>query len=423
VYLYCLRFGYFFIGDYRVGGVSRRALVKVSTLIKDGAIVASMSVLLLSAAELVLRAMYPEKTRPEPLVTESSAYRLDDEYIVDLKPNMTKTYVRQSSNGGDSISWSTNAQGFRGAELRADGSTRVVVYGDSNIQARFSRLEHTFTYRLEHYLDSAVVGGVEVVNAGVVGSGPDQSLLRIMDDYDVIRPDIVILHVFADNDFGDIIRNRLFELDEAGALRSSQHRFSAPLFLNSLLVVRAARKLAGSTTSPLDFVDMATQRSAWEFRLYSSRSRRVVSNFADYYDVDVALRPGSASALAKVELMSGIFGAAKVFADSVGTQLMVLIQPARRDLVANITPSYRELSAFSKYRADGLTSHVHVGCIDHGLPCLNLFEPFSANDPEHLFFKGTNRHWSDEGQDLAARETAAFMLGRLVSIPTEARLN
>src|SRR5439155_6628510 len=64
---------------------------------------------------------------------------------------------------------------------------------------------------------------IEVINAGVDGFGPDQSLLRFEQEVDVYQPDIVVFHIFADNDFGDIIRNRLFDVDPSGALVKTMH--------------------------------------------------------------------------------------------------------------------------------------------------------------------------------------------------------
>jgi hypothetical protein len=99
-----------------------------------------------------------------------------------------------------------------------------MVYGDSNVQARFSSLEDTFSHRLEIGLESRLGTKVDVINAGVIGFGPDQSLLRFIKDADVYRPNVVIFHVFADNDFGDLLRNRLFELAPDGTLVETPHQ-------------------------------------------------------------------------------------------------------------------------------------------------------------------------------------------------------
>ena len=46
----------------------------------------------------------------------------------------------------------------------------------------------------------------------------------------------------------------------------------------------------------------------------------------------------------------------------------------------------------------------------HEIPCLDLYPVMAANDPGRLFFLGKNNHWNARGQDLAARETAGYLL-------------
>jgi hypothetical protein len=166
---------------------------------------------LLLVSELSLRIVFSNKTAdPESPSNPAIAYQFNEDYLISLKPNLRKSFVRTPSNGGAKIRWETNSLSFRGAELREHPDIRVMVYGDSNIQADFSTLEHTFCYRLAKYLNEQLAGRhVEVVNSGVAGFGPDQSLLKLSKDVDIYRPDLIVLHVFADNDFGDIVRNRL----------------------------------------------------------------------------------------------------------------------------------------------------------------------------------------------------------------------
>ena len=163
-----------------------------------------------------------------------------------LKRGVSKTFERRPANGGDTVHWQTNDASFRGRELRSNPGTRVIVYGDSNIQARFSHLDQSFPQRLERHLQASSGGDVEVINAGVVGFGPDQCLIRLSSDIDEHDPDVVVFHVFADNDFGDVVRNRLFELDANGALVRTNQRATLDQTLESsrLLITRAARKIA-----------------------------------------------------------------------------------------------------------------------------------------------------------------------------------
>src|SRR6185436_5789593 len=71
--------------------------------------------------------------------------------------------------------------------------------------------------------------GVEVINAGVTAYGPDQACLRIEDEVARLDPDLVVLAVFADNDFGDLARDKIFRLDGDGRLRENHPRLSPKL--------------------------------------------------------------------------------------------------------------------------------------------------------------------------------------------------
>ena len=60
--------------------------------------------------------------------------------------------------------------------------------------------------------------------------------------------------------------------------------------------------------------------------------------------------------------------------------------------------------------AQNLTDALSRICIVHEIPCLDLYPVMAANDPGRLFFLGKNNHWNARGQDLAARETAGYLL-------------
>lgn len=55
-------------------------------------IVVIILLIFLISVEVILRVIYPEKTK--------LAYKFDRDYLVSLKPNMAKTYVRKKEEGG-----------------------------------------------------------------------------------------------------------------------------------------------------------------------------------------------------------------------------------------------------------------------------------------------------------------------------------
>ena len=389
-------------------------------LLFDALISGTIAVILLVALEFVLRTVYPEKV---------PAYQFDSELLVDLKPNVTKLFQRSDIDGGDVIDWKTNADAFRGPELEDDPELRVIVYGDSNIQARFSHLSRTFPFRLEKHLESLSGRDIEVVNSGVIGAGPDQSLIRFSGDVEAFQPDIVVFHVFADNDLGDLVRNRIFQLDESDQIVRTEFETTVDVVLRdprNLMVVKAAQRILsalyeseqeidrGAVPTVEEVIAEALVLEDSEYAVYKANQPRLYSHFADHYDFDSALRPAGESAQSKKHLLAAILDRAKSLADAHGIELVVLIQPSSRDLSQNLSPNYTHLQQFPNYRKDRLTSIVEDICARKEIRYVNLYPVFSAGDPASLYFGEGNDHWNDAGQELAASRTAEYMVQNML---------
>ena len=409
----------------------RTKVVRLRKNLRDTGIVVAITLTVVILCEGILRILFPHA---DPM---SSAYDFDPDYLITLKPNVEKTFFGLLANGTSAVRWQTNAEGFRGAPLEENPDLKVMVYGDSNVQARFSSLKDTFSHRLEIGLESRLGTNVDVINAGVIGFGPDQSLLKFIKEADVYRPDIVIFHVFADNDFGDLLRNRLFELAPDGKLVQTPHQrkfleeekarlapdANAISLWSSLYLVQAARNSKKNLTwffsrSATDkespdksdkLLRYFAEKGAAEYTVYRDRKPRRFSLLADQYDLDVATDIESESARAKIALMDRVLRRARDFAASRNIKFLVLIQPSSRDLTENLSPNHNDLAKFSGYRRNNISSAVDKICRRAGVGRINLFDIFMKNDPQTLYFKQANSHWSIKGQALAAEATADYV--------------
>jgi len=400
--------------------------MKIKQVVRDSIIIVFISIALLACSEISLRLIFPEQieTSEIALNPERLAYQFNPDFLIALKPGIHKTYMRLKQNGGESIHWKTNADGFRGPPLQDNPGTRIMVYGDSNIQARFSADKDTFVRQLEHILHQRGFAGAEVINDGTVGFGPDQNLIKFSKEADVYHPDMVIFHIFADNDFGDIIRNRLFTLNASGELEAtelpktldsqlqSHAKVSSNSFISTLLVVKAVRKAIRAitvNTSDEYFTNMQ-RAAAREYAVYKASQPRKFSNFADHYDIDLAIHPNQESSRTKARLMRAVLNKAKELADSKGIAFMVLIEPSVIDLTKkNSALNYQYLQQFPSYQRNRLTRTVEDICVSHDIHYINLFDLFLKNHPEKLYFIA-NDHWNDAGQTLAAKETASYII-------------
>jgi hypothetical protein len=384
-------------------------------------------VLIILCAEAALRILYPH-------IIDRSAYQLNTDYLYSIKPGISKEFVREAVNGGDVVVWRANRHSFRGEELESTPDTPIIiVYGDSNIQARFSEIDDTFSGRLQDYLNRDHGVRTQVINAGVVGFGPDQSVIRMSEELTRFSPDVVILHVFADNDFGDLVRNQLFENSEGRLTRRearsdiataiiAQHR-SFRERIAGLLVVRMSRRLLGiDTPTPTEqWDDGEIDKALYRDRILAASRAEYSSYLAsgapaveDHYDIDIALAPTSTSALAKIALMRAVLREARRVTRLHGAELMILIQPSTVDLTQNLDYlDYSYLEGFPEYRRNRLTSILEEICLQEGITYVNLFPAFLENNPNELFFRGRDNHWSPIGQNLAAQIAAERIAEKL----------
>src|SRR5688572_1592953 len=166
---------------------------------------------MVAAVETLLRRLDP----PRPVL-----YERDPAALYRLRAGARALYHYPWLPPGEQVEVAINSRGLRGPELppRKTGR-RVVVYGDSFVEARSTRMPDTFPAQLEAALRPRVPAPVEVLNAGVTGYGPDQALARLERDLVDLEPDVVVIVVYAGNDFGDVVRNQIYRLDGGGRLQ------------------------------------------------------------------------------------------------------------------------------------------------------------------------------------------------------------
>jgi len=394
---------------------------QITRFIKDLFVILCITVVVLVGIEGILRLVFPEKIKS----VKTIVYEHNKDFLVNLKPNVTKIFNRNKENGGKSIHWKTNSDSFRGAELKSNPDLRVIVYGDSNIQARFSDLENTYTGQLELRLQKDGLQNIEVLNAGIIGFGPDQSLIRFSKEVDKYRPDLVVFHIFADNDFGDIIRNRLFDLNDDGRLTRTGHKItvdqnltyneSYKSFTSRLLIMRAINKISSHlfvrNEEQGEIIDQLQRANEAEYSIYKQLQPKKYSHFEDHYDVDIAIDPFSESSREKTLLMTEVLKEANNIAKEKSVRFLVVIQPSATDLtIDNKRLSYKSLERYSKYKRENLTKIVEDICISYKIKYINLFDIFLRNEPDTLFFTGIDNHWNDKGQEIAAQQTAHYLI-------------
>lgn len=361
----------------------------------------------LGLAELGLRLFWSR-----PLTT---LIQPDDRWLYKLVPGASRSYTHTPTNGGGSVLIEVNHAGFRGKDLPRDAKKRVVVYGDSYIEGEFSPLEATFPAQLE-----ARLRGPHVINAGVVGYGPDQVSARMADELPGLGVDLAIVAIYSGNDFGDLLRNKMLRLDDAGhvvdnpwvmgkAMKGAFAESRSGLFLLKLLSKGASRKVVTPIVAPR--MDKALEMAQSEYDEYIVRGDNQIRNLLfDPYNADVALKPDSPSAKYRVRLMEGAILRMKETAERSHVPLVLVIIPDPFD-VCDVYDGYHfDPVEYPEYKRSRLTDLLEDIATRADLQHVNLFEPFRRGDPTKLYFRGGNNHWNDAGQGLAAEVVGDYLL-------------
>ncbi len=372
-----------------------------------GVLLFSLTISLL-LGEWALRTFYP---------TRSPLYEFDERMLYRLTPGTRKLFIHHPLNGGARVWVRINSEGFRGDELRKDASAvRIAVYGDSFIMGEFSRLPDTFAKQLEQELFSRSGRSVEVINAGVVGYGPDQAYLRMKDELPSLKPRLIVLALFADNDLGDLLRNKRFRLTPEGALMTNPFVLADTLLTEfrrarwPLLVKMVLRQLRRFRPEEQAHTPEAYRllREREYNELVVDGDNIVRSLQEDTYDADVALDPNGPSATYKVRLLQALLAQVGATAREAGVPVVVLVIPSPIDVCDGYSIQV-DPERHPVYRRDTLTTLMTQAARDAGLPHLNLYETFRANSPDDLYFRHGDDHWNTLGQHLAARTMAEFI--------------
>ena len=109
--------------------------------------------------------------------------------------------------------------------------------------------------------------------------------------------------------------------------------------------------------------------------------------------------------------MTEVLKEANNIAKEKSVRFLVVIQPSATDLtIDNKRLSYKSLERYSKYKRENLTKIVEDICISYKIKYINLFDIFLRNEPDTLFFTGIDNHWNDKGQEIAAQQTAHYLI-------------
>jgi GDSL-like Lipase/Acylhydrolase family len=411
-----------------------------------GLTISAITVLLcLTALEFTLRIWFP---------LGGPFFAPDTKVIYKPIPNARKRKSPFPGAKGDSVLVTLNAEGRRGRAFDPSAPRHVIVYGDSFVVAESTPVQETFPVQLERLLQMQRPQPVQVVNAGVVGYGPDQASLVMEDEIARLKPDLVIFAIFTGNDFGDLMRNKLFLLNDDGGLMRVQPQldvvsdgFNYVRKQSRLQLVRYAKRsyktfkqmcgtpgLQLSALTVFDgpdrslpglprtreemqtFLRKTVEDRQAEYRDFvSNRNLRVTAPLEDMLDADVLVEPESESALYKVHLIVRVLERTYEVAQARKVPILFLVIPHPLD-IGNNFPGFRasdesviDPAEFPAYRRSGVSDVLAQHLSARHIPFVDLFPVFREHRTEDLYLPFGDDHWTGAGQRLAAQTVAEYL--------------
>jgi len=399
-----------------------------------GLLLSAATVLLcLAAGELILRRWFP---------FEVAMRQRDARYLYRNKPDARTT--KHEGDTSESYIVAINHQGRYGPVVSDTRRPRIIVYGDSFIAGEYTPPEHTFVADLERLLQARASQTVQVINAGVMGYGPDQESLVMEDDIGVLKPDLVVVAIDSHNDFGNLLTNKLFLLNDHEQLAAQHpvyapnvetefaesenvsafqtvlrlqnvaHRFRPAKIIGTLKTLLHAGhadspKRSKSPADPNKYLQSLLAQREDEYRsAVLERDPHVYQLFFETYDADISLQPDSPSARYKALLMKRIMERVEGIAVRHRVPCVFLIIPGGVDAGRSDLPV--DTTAYPAYKRSQLTDALQkIGDEDH-LLFLNLFQPFYDHRADELYYHDAADHWNRKGQQLAADLLAEYVL-------------
>lgn len=137
-----------------------------------------------------------------PFANRTPLSRPNSTHVAEFAPNLSIEWISSHYTPRKGIEFHTEDLGYRDDRDNYTDRPVIAVVEDSHMAGMFLGFEQSHTERLEVHLAEQY----HAVNLGVPGSGPDQNYLRLGSEHGRLAPRIIIFHLYADNDAGDLIR-------------------------------------------------------------------------------------------------------------------------------------------------------------------------------------------------------------------------
>lgn len=359
------------------------------------AIAAIISSLLI--CEVFLMFFFQQKTYSSFYSGKSDCYLPDPILYAVHKTNTSCEFVTQEYD----IRASLNNLGFRSKAdtqvVKNKGTIRILFLGDSFIFGQGASDKETIPFLTGKYLESSLSSPIETINAGIVGSEVTYEYLYLTVHAKKLNSDIIVATVFLGNDLADLdyflwsgidqnglptkIVTKLEYVDSDGTRKMSNtpKRYKVPLLRESHLFLFLAQMLFGKVEP---------------FRTMT------------FNGTPCLLMPSCKELDPQIKKMQKVIEGMKTLADKNGQKLLIVIIPWElqfpRDITQRSQVNFFAARTNRHYMGDRLGAFLKNNSIEY----IDLLDTFENYRGRRQIFYPQDRHWTPEGNKVAARAVA-----------------
>jgi hypothetical protein len=306
-----------------------------------------------------------------------------------------------------------NSLGLRGPErpyAKPPGATRVLVLGDSFVEAAQVHEAEGVVGQLEAVLTARGGGPVEVLNAGVGGWGQHQQYVFLREEGVRYEPDLVLVHLYLGNDVYDsswvlqgrprTVREPYFVFEDDGTFRQLEFRSRRPEEVAPAVALLRERTMLWNV-----FETGVLQKLGPGDEDDDVRANRFNYNKVVIHELRSSERQQEAWRVT-LALLDRI----RRLGEERGFRTMLVVAPA---LYQVDDRDWAELLRANRLKEESWSADLPNRVLaeraaEHGMPMLDLLPAFRAEHARGgppLYF-AQDRHWTPAGHALAAREIA-----------------
>jgi lysophospholipase L1-like esterase len=292
----------------------------------------------------------------------------------------------------------TNSVGMRDREhnlTKLPGVYRILVLGDSFMEANQVKFEYAFVSLLEQRLKEAADQPIEVINASVSGWGTDDELVYFMREGIKYRPDLVLVAMTLHNDVSDNLREEYHEFKNGRI----QERPVMLMPRGPFIVLKMKEWMASH--SHLYHVVLRAKRANW----VSTEARNLNSHVGG-----LLRRKSDDSVRAGWEMTKQLLQKIRQVADTINAPVAVVLLPLSIQVYPEKVKDFLVSNSLKPIDIDLFKPQEMMKVIGKniGVAIIDLFPVFRDTKAKCncALFVPDDGHWNNLGHQIAAEEVA-----------------